>query len=250
MTRRLVCLLLAVTLAATAGCAGNRKKDERDPDETARRVYERAERAMGSGNYANAISGYEALTSIYPFAEESRQAQLNLMYAYLRNEEPDSAIAAADRFLLENPTHPRADYALYIKGLARFPRDPGPMERLFRVNLDERPPGEMLASFNTFAELLQRYPDSEYVGDARQRMIHLRNRLAAHEVMVADFYFRRHAYVAAINRSRYVLENFQETEAVLPALRIMARSYDSLGLAELASDTRRVIAANDPGRKR
>jgi len=245
MSRRLVCLLLIVALVATSGCSVFRRdKDRSDPSETASRLFERSNYMVESGNFTAAIAGYEALSAVYPFSQEARQAQLSLMYAYWRNDQPDSAVTAADRFILENPTHPRVDYALYIKGLARFPRDAGPLERLFRVDLNKRPTGDMINSFNSFAQLLQQHPQSQYVDDARQRMIYLRNRLAAHEVTVADFYLRRDAYVAAVNRSRYVVENYQETPSVLPALRIMARAYDKLGLEDLAEDTRQVIAAN------
>jgi outer membrane protein assembly factor BamD len=243
MTQRLVCLLLIVALTATAGCAALRR-DKTDPSDTARVLFERSNRQVQNGNFGTAIAGFEALTAVYPFSQEARQAQLTLMYAYWRNDQPDAAVIAADRFILENPTHPRVDYALYIKGLARFPRGRGPLERLFRADPDQRPPGQMLESFNTFAQLLQQHPNSEYVEDARQRMIYLRNRLAAHEIVVADFYLRRHAHVAAINRSRYVLENYQETPSVIPALEIMARAYDQLGMSELAEDTRKVLAAN------
>jgi outer membrane protein assembly factor BamD len=243
MTQRLVCLLLVVALAATAGCA-SRRGSERDPFETAARLYEQGNSRLNAGNFASAVAAFEALTAIYPFSEEARQAQLSLMYAYWRNDQPESVVSAADQFILENPTHPRVDYALYMKGLARFPSDAGPLERLFRVNMDKRPPNDMQASFNSFAQLLQQHPESEYVNDARQRMIYLRNRMAAHEMLVAQFYHDRHAHVAAISRARYILENYQETPSVMPALQLMARSYDSLGLTDLAAETRRVIEAN------
>jgi outer membrane protein assembly factor BamD len=242
MTQRLICLLLVAVLAATAGCAS--KRDRLDPSQTPPRLFERSTRQMESGNFNAAIAGFELLTAVFPFSEEARQSQLNLMYAYWRNDQPDAVIAAADQFMLENPTHPRVDYALYMKGLARFPPQRGPLERLFRADVDQRPPGDMQSAFVAFTQLLQQFPDSEYVNDARQRMIYIRNRLAAHEVVVADYYLRRHAHVAAINRSRYVLENYQETPSVLPALRIMARAYENLGMTELAADTRRVIEAN------
>jgi outer membrane protein assembly factor BamD len=242
MTQRIACLFLVFALAATtAGCAS---RDTTDPTETARRIYERSDTQMRNGNFAAAIQGFELLTAVYPFSEEARQAQLSLLYVYWRNDQPDAAIAAADRFMLENPTHPRIDYALYIKGLAHFPREAGPMERLFRVNIDKRPPGTMLSSFNSFQQLLRQHPNSVYVEDARQRMIYLRNRLAAHEVEVAEFYLKRNAHVAAVNRARYILENYQETPSIVPALRIMAQAYDNLSLPDLAEDTRRVLAEN------
>jgi outer membrane protein assembly factor BamD len=246
MTQRLACLLLMFALAFTAGCATN---DTADPTETARRIYERADGQMRNGNFAAAIQGFELLTAVYPFSEEARQAQLSLLYVYWRNDQPDATIAAADRFMLENPTHPRIDYALYVKGLAHFPRDAGPLERLFRVNMDKRPPGTMQSSFNSFQQLLRQHPNSIYVEDARQRMIYLRNRLAAHEVEVAEFYLARNAHVAAINRARFILENYQETPSVVPALRIMARGYDNLDMPDLAEGARRVLAENGGARR-
>lgn len=251
MTPRFARLLLVLVLAATAGCAFWRDEDvTRDPASTAQRVYEQSMKAMEAGNYAAAIRGFANLTAIYPFSEEARQAQLNLMFVYLQNDEPDNAVTAADRFILENPTHPRVDYALYMKALARFPRDPGPLERLFRTDPNKRPPGEMLSAFNTFAQLLQQHPESVYGEDARQRMVYLRNRLAAYEVSVAKFYVDRDAHVAALNRARYVLENLQETPSAVDALRIIATAYDNLGLTDLATDTRRVLAANEAAARR
>ncbi len=245
MTSRLHALLALVALAAlAAGCASGRDDDLPDPDTSAERIFNQAEKAMAAGNYPTAIAAYENLTAVYPFSEEARQAQLNLMFVYLRSDQPESVVAAADRFMLENPTHPRVDYALYMKGLARFPREAGPMERFFRIDMDKRPPAGMLESFNTFQQLLQQHPQSIYAEDARQRMVYLRNRLAAHEVTVAQFYLDRDAYVAAVNRARTVLNSFQETPAVTPALEIMAQAYDKLGLQELAADTRRIIEAN------
>ncbi len=251
MTQRFASLLLVVALATTAGCASWRNKDvTADPTSNAQRIYEQSVGAMKAGNYGAAILGFENLTAIYPFSEEARQALLNLIYVYWRNDEPDNAVSAADRFILENPTHPRVDYALYMKGLARFPRDAGPLERLFRTDLTERPTGQMLSAYNTFAQLLQQHPESAYEEDARQRMIFLRNRLAAHEVNVARFYVERHAHVAAINRARHVLESYQETPSAIEALRIIATAYDNLGLEDLAADTRRILAANEAARRR
>lgn len=246
MNRLPALLLLLLALAATPGCAlfGGDEEEEVDPTDNAQRIYLQGEKAVAAGNYAAAISAFENLTAVYPFSDEARQAQLELMYVYLRNAQPDSVVSAADRFILENPTHPRVDYALYMKGLARFPPDPGPLESLFRVDMDKRPTGSMQDAFNTFQQLLQQHPNSIYAEDARQRMVYLRNRLAAHEVTVAQFYLDRSAHVAAINRARHVLEVYQETPAVIPALAIMARAYDNLGLSDLAADTRRILEAN------
>ena len=152
MNQRIASLLLVLTLVVSAGCASSRNGDGVDPDTNAKRLYTDAERAMRSGNYTAAIGALENLTAIYPFSEEARQAQLNLIFVYWQNDQMDAATTAADRFILENPTHPRVDYALYMKGVARFPGDAGPLERLFRVDMDKRPPGEMQSAFNVFAQ--------------------------------------------------------------------------------------------------
>lgn len=247
MHRPLIRLLLVLFLAALAGCSLFKREDPTaDPGASARKLFETASAGLRSGNWQTAIAGYESLIAVYPFSDYAKQSQIDLMYAYWRNGEPESAVAAADQFVLENPTHPRVDYAWYLKGLAYFPRERGPLEKLFRIDLTRRPPGELLQSFNAFTRLLQEYPDSPYAADARQRMVYLRNRLASYEVHVADYYLRRDAWVAAANRARHVVENFQETPSVVPALQIMVTAYRKLELQELASDSLRVLAENYP----
>lgn len=247
MPRILTSLIVLAVLSASTGCALFDREDRAvDPASNARQLYEKAQRALETGNFRTAISNYETLTAVYPFSEYSKQAQLDLMYAYWQNNEPESAESIADQFMLENPTHPRVDYAMYIKGLAWFPEKRNPVDSLFRVDLTKRPPGELTRSFNAFSQMLQRYPDSPYAEDARQRMVYLRNRLAAYEIHVADYYIRRSAYVAAANRARYVVQNYQETPSVVDALQIMLRAYRELGLSELAEDTLRVLAENYP----
>jgi len=247
MPRILSTLLLAATLALGAGCSlFDRSEDGVDPNANARQLFDDAQKAMRSGNYRSAIGNFESLTAIYPFSEYAKQAQLDLMYAYWRNEEPDSAVSIADQFILENPTHPRVDYAMYVKGLAYFPKDKGPVARLLRADLTRRPQSELARSFNAFSQMLQRFPNSAYADDARQRMVFLRNQLAAYEIHVADYYIRRSAFVAAANRARTVVESYQETPSVSDALQIMVRAYQELGLDDLAADSLDILAENYP----
>jgi len=170
-------IAILVVMAVAAGCSSGRNSV--DPSDDARKVYLKGQRAMNIGNYSTAINQYEYLQAVYPFSEYARQGQLDLMYAYYKNKEPDAAIEAADQFLLENPTHPRVDYAHYVKGLVNFERERGPMERLFRVDLAKRPPNKLEDSYRSFSTVANDYPDSVYAEDARQRMVFLRNRLAA-----------------------------------------------------------------------
>lgn len=213
----------------------------------AEKLYERGHKAMMAGDYRNAVANFEALEARYPFSEQARQARLDIIYSYYKNRETEAAVDAADQFIRENPTHPRVDYVWYIKGLVYFERSPNFLERWFHTDLTERPPQDVQRSFQAFQTLIERYPASEYAGDARQRMIFLRNRLADYEVHVADYYLRRAAYVAAIARARYCIENYDGAPAVRDALDITISAYEGLGLTDLAERSREVYALNYPG---
>lgn len=233
--------LLLVALAAIAGCRSNPDRDAvNDPDV----AYRVAKDSMARGDYARAIFIFEALEARFPFSNATRQSQLDLMYAYYRNREPESATDQADQFIRENPTHPRVDYAYYIKGLVAFERNPNVIERWFNADLSQRPPIDATKSFQAFATLLQRYPNSEYAEDSRQRMIFLRNRLADYETYVAGYYLGRGAYAGAINRSKYAIENYDGAPAIREALVIMVDAYKGLGMTDLAADAQKVLTEN------
>ncbi len=241
-------LLFMSLLVLGAGLAGCKSRDGRDgPMTDPQVVYQRANRAIIQGDFPTAIRIYEALMARYPFAEETRQSRLDVIYAYYRAGESESAIDAADTFIRENPTHPRIDYAWYLKGLTDFERLPNFMERWFRVDLNQRPPSEARRSFNAFLTVVEQYPKSEYAHDARRRMVYLRNRLADYEIAVARYYVGRGAYVAAAQRAKVAIEEFDGAPAVREALEIMIFSYEKMDLKELASKTRQMYRANYEG---
>jgi outer membrane protein assembly factor BamD len=240
----LALLFLALTLSLTA-C---RSKDGREgPMTDPAAVYERAHRALIQADYGLAIRIYEALMARYPFAAESRQSRLDVIYAYYRAGEPESAIDAADTFIEENPTHPRVDYAWYLKGLTDFERMPNFLEKWFRVDLNQRPPTQARRSFLSFATVVEQYPNSEYAHDARRRMVYLRNRLADYEIAVARYYVDRGAYVAAAQRAKVAIEEFDGAPAVRTALEIMVYCYEQMDLKELAAQTRAMYRNNYEG---
>jgi outer membrane protein assembly factor BamD len=237
----IVCCALAV-----GACSFRDREAEQFLPET---LYKRAHNAMMSGDFRGAVRYYEALEARYPFSDLARQARLDIIYSYYKAHEAESAVDAADQFIRENPTHVRVDYAMYVKGLVYFERSPNFLERWFNTELTERPPADARRSFQAFQALIERYPDSEYAHDARKRMIFLRNRLAEYEVHVADYYLRRQAWVAAIARSRYCIENYDGAPAVRDALEIMISAYEGLGLKDLAERSQEVYALNYPGER-
>lgn len=235
--------LLFIAVAAFSGCTMfHRKKDAPMSDPAV--VYEKAHRAIIQADYPTAIKIYEALMARYPFAAETRQSRLDVIYAYYRAGESDSAIDAADTFIRENPTHPRLDYAWYLKGLTDFERLPNFLERWARVDLNKRPPTQARRSFAAFQTVVEQYPNSEYAHDARRRMVYLRNRLADYELAVARYYVGRGAYVAAAQRAKVCIEEFDGAPAVREALEILIVSYDKMDLKQLADQSRQMYRAN------
>lgn len=205
-----------------------------------------AKTAADAGSYEKAIKIYEALESRYPFGEASAQTQLDVAYAYYKNNDSEAAIAAADRFIKINPRSPGVDYAYYLKGLVNYNRGIGFIDRFLPTDTSQRDPGNARDAYNNFSELLRRSPGSKYVPDARLRMIALRNNLAMYEVHVARYYIKRGAFIAAANRSSGVVQKYPRTPAVPYALQVMQEAYTKLDLQDLAKDAERVYQQNYP----
>ncbi|MGH8353459.1 MAG: outer membrane protein assembly factor BamD [Pseudomonas sp.] len=236
-------LLLIAILALTAACSSNEVVDE-NLSET--ELYQQAQADLDNKSYTSAVSKLKALESRYPFGRYAEQAQLELIYAYYKNIEPEAAKSAAERFIRLHPQHANVDYAYYLKGLASFDQDRGLLARFLPLDMTKRDPGAARDSFNEFALLTSRYPNSRYAPDAKARMIYLRNLLAAYEIHVAHYYLQRQAYVAAANRGRYVVENFQETPAVGDGLAVMTEAYQRLALNDLAATSLETLKLNYP----
>jgi outer membrane protein assembly factor BamD len=236
-------MIVACCALAAAGCGYKERAAENlQPG----RMYEKAHKLLLGGDYRGAVRYYEALDARYPFSDEARQSRLDIIYAYYRSREQESAIDAADQFIRENPTHPRVDYAMYLRGLIYFERSPNFLERWFHTDLEQRPPQDVRRAFDAFDQLIKQHPQSIYAHDARQRMIYLRNRLADYEVYVAEHYLKREAWVAAIDRARYCIENYDGAPATRQALEIMISAYQGLGLDDLAERSQEVFALNYP----
>jgi outer membrane protein assembly factor BamD len=234
-------LLLVVILS---GCGAFKDKDE-TLGWSQQKLYTEATDEMNAGNYERAIKYYEILESRYPFGKYAHQAQLNVAYAYYRFAEPESALAAADRFIKLHPGHPATAYAYYLRGLINFNRSLGFLDRFLPTDTSQRDPGATLDSYKDFSEVVRLFPKSEYAEDSVRRMLYLRNNLARHEVNVARYYMRRGAYLAAANRAEYVVQNYQRTPALRDALELMIDAYAMLGLEGLEADARRVLALNE-----
>ncbi len=241
---------LLALVALLAGCAlltGCHTRPQRATNRhpvTPESLYTAAHKAMLANDYTFAIRQYEALTSRFPFTAQARQARLDLIYAYYRKGEKESATDAADQFLRENPTHPRVDYAWYMKGMIDFERTPNVIEVFFGVDMAKRPPTTALKAITAFNTVVTQYPKSAYAHDALRRMIYLRNRLADYEVNVARYYVKRGAYLAAAQRAQGIIEQYDGAPAEKSALEVLRVSYQHLGFTDLEANIDRVYQAN------
>ena len=236
-------LLLAAMLAA--GC-GDRTKEDASDILPVDQMYTEAKTSLEAGNVERAIKYYKRLVARFPFGRYTEQSQIELAYAQYESNDAEEALSTINRFIKTYPTHRHIDYAYYLRGLINFNRESGWVERYIKQDPTRRDLGFGRQAFRDFGELVKRYPSSPYAPDARQRMIHLRNGMAQSELNVAEYYFRRGAYIAAQGRARYVLENYQQTPQAGDALAILTESYVRLDQSDLAKDTRRVLETNFP----
>ncbi|MDN5881896.1 MAG: outer membrane protein assembly factor BamD [Nitrosospira sp.] len=246
---RSVALFLTLLLSA-CGLFPTQDNVDDQKNWSASKYYSEAKTEMGNGSYAAAIKLFEALEARYPYGRYAQQAQLEIGYAHYKDGEQASAIVAADRFIKLHPNHANVDYAYYLKGLANFNDDLGLMgivsEKILNQDMSERDPKASRESFDNFRELVTRYPNSKYAPDAVQRMKHLFNVVALHEVQVARYYMGRGGFVAAANRAQYTLKEYPQTPATEEALFIMIKAYNALGLTDLRDDAERVMRKNFP----
>ena len=239
--RHSLTLILLFTLTA---CSSLSQNSDALSGKSVEEIYALAKVQMENASYEKAIKLFETLQSRYPYGRYAQQALLETAYAYYKQEEPESALSAVERFIKQYPNHSSVDYAYYLKGLIHFNEDLGLFGDATQPDMSERDPQEAREAFDAFRDLVTRFPASKYAADSRLRMQFLASTLARHEIQVAGYYLRRGAYVAAINRANGILSEFPRTTGSRDALQIMVQAYDALGITDLRDDTQRVLDLN------
>lgn len=244
--RSLAVIAAFIVASLVAGCGLLPDAKDETVGWSANKLYAEAKDALNDGSYTRAIKYFEKLESRYPYGRYAQQAQIEIAYAYWKDLEPASAIAACDRFIKLHPNHPNVDYVYYLRGLINFNEDLGLMGIVSNQDMTERDPKGARESFDSFKELVTRFPNSKYTPDAVLRMKYLVNALASLELHVARYYMKRGAYLAAANRAQYAVKNYPNAPATEEALFIMVKAYDALGLNDLRDDAERVMRKNYP----
>ncbi|HZW14289.1 MAG TPA: outer membrane protein assembly factor BamD [Noviherbaspirillum sp.] len=237
----------AIVLAfSLSGCGLLPEKIDETKDWSASKLYSEARDELSAGNYEKAIEYFEKLESRYPFGTYAQQAQMEVAYVHYRQGDQAQALAAVERFIKLHPNHPNVDYMYYLRGLVNFNDKVGFLDFLSKQDPSERDPKAARDAFDSFRQLAERFPNSIYTKDAIARMKYLVNAMAQYEVHVANYYYRRGAYVAAANRAQLAVSEYREAPAVEEALYLMVKSYEALGLPELRDDAERVLRTNFP----
>jgi len=239
--------VLLGTLIAACGLLG--QTEDETKGWSAQKLYTEAKDNLNDGSYEKAIKYYEKLEARYPHGRFAQQAQIEIAYAYYKDNEPAQAVTAAERFIKLHPNHSNVDYVYYLKGLANFNGDLGWLGYVSGQDLTERDPKAAREAFDAFKDLVTRFPNSKYTPDAIARMNYLVNALASHEVHVARYYMKRGAHVAAVNRAQTALKTYPQAPANEEGLVILVKAYDALGMKDLRDDAERVLMKNFPNSK-
>jgi outer membrane protein assembly factor BamD len=244
LNKSLKLALISLALLLSSACGSLREKPDETKGWSADKLYAEAVDELKSSNYEKAIKHFEKLESRYPFGAYAQTAQMQIAYIYYKQNDQAQCLAAINRFIRLHPNHPKVDYMYYLRGLANFNDKKGLFDFIIAQDPTERDPKAARAAFDAFKQLTERFPSSEYSDDARARMIYLVEAMAKSEVHVATFYYKRGAYVAAVNRAQNVVRDYPGSEAAKNALRVQQLAYDAMGMKDLSKDVQRVYDLN------
>jgi outer membrane protein assembly factor BamD len=246
---RPVLLLLLVAVLGTSGCArlkGMLKNGDANEGVPVAELYQKGHEQVVDGDWTSALTIYKRLVAQYPYGPYTEQALVETAYAQFKSGKNDDAISTIDRFIRTYPTHRNTVYMYYLRGLVNSNRDTVFLQKVWTLDASRRDLATPQQAYNDFKIVTERYPNSRYAGDARQRMVALRNLFARHELDIALYYLRRGAWVAAADRAKYMLETYPQTEYQNDAVATLGEAYTQLGNTTLAADARRVLQQNDP----
>lgn len=237
--RKLICLIgVLAACVALGACGGTKKKAkfayEERPAET---LYADAARELERKRYDRAIAYFEEVERQHPYSAWARRAMLMKAFAYYQGNDYEEAVQALDQFIALHPGNKDAPYAYYLKAMCHY-------ERIRDVGRDQEYTNNAVAALTDVA---RRYPNTEYARDARLKLDLTNDHLAGKEMSVGRFYLKQNKHIAAINRFKRVLEQYQTTSHAPEALHRIVEAYLELGIVDEARAAAAVLGYNYPG---
>ena len=214
-------------------------------EKSEQRYYNDAIAQIDKGRYTQAVEDLTNLRTFYPTGQYAEQALLDMMYAQYESGKFETAAASAEQFINLYPSNPQVSYAYYVRGVANMQGSSEGL-KLFKLNQAERDTAYLRIAFANFQELINKYPNSPYAPDAAQRMTFIYNQFAESEMSAANWYIEREAYVAAVNRAKWVFQYYPLSESVPDAIAVLAYSHEKLGLNDLAKEYKTLLQINYP----
>lgn len=211
---------------------------------TAEQIYRQGKQRVQQGKFTDAIKDFQSLEVNYPYGIYVDRAKLSLVHCYYVQKNYPQVKAVAERFLRMYPNHLHADYVHYMQGVASYEQYYSYVYRVFNINRSKRDSALAIQAFDDFKVLLQRFPNSRYASDARKRMVHLKNYIAYSELHISKYYLARGAYLAAVNRAKGILVNFDDTIVIKDALQVMVEAYHKLNMPELEQQASNLLNTN------
>ncbi|MEK9575443.1 MAG: outer membrane protein assembly factor BamD [Gammaproteobacteria bacterium] len=208
-------------------------------------LFNKAQEFRDQGALDEAIKTYEQLQAAYPSSKYSMQSKLETPYALYKRERYDEAIDKLNDFIKIYPNHFSTPYAFYLRGIIAEDKSKSILDEFITDNA-QRDVSSVKNAMNYYLALMDKFPNTEYAIESKAKLVTLRNILARHELFVAIFYTKKEAYIASINRCKYIIEKFPNTPSVPAALHLIAHNYDKINAPKLAEDSRRVLKASYP----
>jgi len=238
----LACLLSACSKNVTVQDPGAKYKGQSE-----KKIYLAGRKQLFNQDWQSCIDHFEGLLTLYPFGQYAQDAQVDLIYCYYKDDNVPFVLASSDRYIQLFPMSNYVAYAYYMRGLAEFYQNRSFLDQHY-INTDysQRDLKPLKKAFLDFQRVIQDYPHSKYAPDARRRMVYIRNIIALHSLEMGEFYYKRHAYVAAANRANDVIRHYQGSTSMPSALVLMAASYQQLGLKQSAQEAITTLKLNYP----
>ena len=209
-------------------------------------LYELAEEKINAGSIGQGIKEYKTILDSYPGSKYAIQARLDIAYNLYKQKKYNLSIIELNDFIEKYPDLPSTPYAYYLKGVVAEAKSSSILDKLV-TDSAQRDVDSIRDAYSYYMDLINTFPNSKYSEDASKKLTSLMNTLARHELYVAIYYTKIGSYIAAINRSKFIIENYPNSSSIPDGLDLMAYNYDQINATKLASDIRIVLSSSYPG---